>query len=251
MKPLDSQLPSASKTAPKMAKIIVSSSVDELFRSKPVSSFTISNRAALIQRGRKLEYLTIAWNAIEAAVAVWAGVAAGSISLIGFGADSLIELASGCALLWRMSVDMKIAQRERNEKRALRIVGLCFLLLAAYIFYESTRDLIQKRALEGSVAGIILACAALVIMPLLARGKRRLGSALTSPAMTADAKQSEFCAYLSAILLGGLALNAVFGLWWADPVSALVMTPVIAKEGVEGVRGTPCETCSTNSLPPV
>lgn len=226
--------------------------VDSLtFRLMLVSASATPNRAALVQLGRKLEYLTIAWNAIEGAVAVWAGIVAGSISLIAFGVDSLIELASGATLLWRMSVDTKIEERAHNEKRALRIVGGCFLLLAAYILYESGNDLLRKRAPEHSLPGITLACLALVIMPLLARGKRKVGSALTSTAMAADAKQSEFCAYLSATLLAGLALNAAFGLWWADPLAALVMVPIIAKEGVEGLHGKSCETCSTNSIPPV
>ena len=216
-----------------------------------MSTSTIPDRATLVKRGRNLEYLTIGWNAVEGAVAVWAGIIAGSISLIAFGADSLIELASAAALLWRMSVDANIEQRERNEKHALRIVGICFLSLGVYILYESASDLLRKRVPEHSLPGIILACLALVIMPLLARGKRKLGNALTSTAMTADAKQSEFCAYLSAILLGGLALNAAFGLWWADPVAALIMVPIIVHEGVEGVRGKSCEGCSTNSLPPV
>jgi divalent metal cation (Fe/Co/Zn/Cd) transporter len=212
---------------------------------------SISNRAILVHRGRNLEYFTIAWSAIEGAVAVWAGAVAGSISLIAFAADSFIELASGAALLWRVSVDADVKERTRNEKRALRIVGSCFLLLAFYILYESSNDLIHKHAPDVSPLGIILACIALVIMPLLARGKRKIGSALTSAAMSADAKQSQFCGYLAAILLAGLVLNAAFGLWWADPVAALLMLPLIAKEGVEGVRGIRCESSCASSLPPV
>jgi divalent metal cation (Fe/Co/Zn/Cd) transporter len=211
----------------------------------------ISNRAILLYRGRKLEYFTVAWNAIEGAVAVWAGAAAGSISLVAFGVDSFIELASGTALLWRMSVDANAKERQRHEKRALRIVGSCFLLLALYILYESTNDLLHRHAPEHSQPGIVLACVALVIMPLLAGEKRKVDRALTSLAMAADAKQSQFCAYLSAILLAGLLLNAAFGLRWADPVAALVMLPLIAKEGVEGVRGTSCESCCSSSLPAV
>lgn len=215
-----------------------------------MSTRAIPDRATLLRHGRRLEYLTIAWNAIEGAVAVGAGAVAGSLSLLAFGGDSLIELASAAALLWRMAVDENAEHRERNEKRALRIVGVCFLLLAAYIVYEALTSLLRKQAAEHSLPGIILALLALIIMPLLARAKRKVGGTLNSAAMSADTKQSEFCAYLSAILLAGLVLNAAFGLWWADPVAALVMVPFITREGIEGIRGTSCATCS-NDLPPV
>jgi divalent metal cation (Fe/Co/Zn/Cd) transporter len=142
-----------------------------------------------------------------------------------------------------MSVDSDVHRREGNEKRALRIVGACFLLLAAYITYNSTSDLWSKRAPEHSVPGIVLACVSLVVMPLLSRAKRRVGRALGSAAMHADAKQTEFCTYLSAILLAGLLLNALFGLWWADAVAALIMVPIIAKEGIEGLQGKACDEC--------
>ena len=135
-------------------------------------------------------------------------------------------------------------RRERNERLALRIVGLCFVALAAYIGYESIVDLIRRRAPEHSIPGIVLACVSLLVMPLLSRAKRRVGTALGSAAMHADAKQTDFCVYLSAILLGGLLLNALFDLWWADPVAALIMVPIIAKEGFEGIRGEVCHDCS-------
>jgi divalent metal cation (Fe/Co/Zn/Cd) transporter len=198
------------------------------------------NRPALARRGRRLEYFTIAWNSLEGLIAVAAGVIAGSVSLVGFGVDSFIEVTSGAALLWRMSVDAQEDDRERIEKVTLRIVGICFLALAAYVAYESLSNLLEKKAPEHSLAGIIIACAALVVMPLLSHAKRRVGAQLKSAAMNADAKQAEFCTYLAAILLGGLLLNAVAGLWWADPVSALIMVPIIAKEGLEGLRGDTC-----------
>ena len=207
------------------------------------SGTALRNRAALIHRGRKLEYFTIAWNAVEGLLAVVMGVVAGSISLVGFGLDSFIEVTSGSVLLWRMSVDTDVRRRELNEKRALRIVGVCFLLLAIYIGYESGADLLSKRTPEHSVPGIILACVSLIVMPLLSRAKRNVGRAMESAAMRADAKQAEFCTYLSAILLGGLLLNAAFGLWWADSVAALIMVPIIAKEGVDGLRGKNCDDC--------
>jgi divalent metal cation (Fe/Co/Zn/Cd) transporter len=138
-----------------------------------------------------------------------------------------------------MSVDTDASARERNEKRALKIVGICFLGLAAYIAYESVSDLWLRRAPEHSIPGIALACVSLVVMPLLSRAKRKVGRALGSAAMHADAKQTKFCTYLSAVVLTGLLLNALFGLWWADPVAALVMAPIIAKEGIEGLRRLP------------
>ena len=202
------------------------------------------DRTATVRRGRKLEYFTIGWNLLEGLVAVVAGAIAGSISLVGFGIDSFIEVTSGSVLLWRMAVDPDTWHRELNEKRALKAVGICFLALAVFLTYESIGDLWLKRTPEHSLAGIALACVSLVAMPLLSRAKRRVGSSLGSAAMHADARQTEFCTYLSAILLGGLLLNALLGLWWADPLAALAMTPIIAKEGVDGLRGKACQDCS-------
>ena len=203
----------------------------------------VLERKSVVGQGRRLEYFTIAWNALEGLVAVVAGALAGSISLVGFGIDSFIEVTSGSVLLWRMSVDADVQRREGNERRALRIVGSCFLALAAYITYESATDLWSKKAPERSIPGIVLACVALVVMPLLSRAKRKVGRALGSAAMHADARQTEFCTYLSGILLAGLLLNAFFGLWWADPVAALIMVPIIAKEGIEGLQGKACDEC--------
>lgn len=203
----------------------------------------ISERIGVVGRGRRLEYFTIVWNALEGLIAVIAGAFAASISLVGFGIDSFIEVTSGSVLLWRMSVDADVERRERNERSALKIVGACFLALAAYITYESATDLWSTKAPEHSIPGIILACVSLVVMPLLASAKRKVGRALGSAAMHADAKQTEFCTYLSAILLAGLLLNALFGLWWADPVAALIMVPIIAKEGIEGLQGKACVDC--------
>jgi len=205
----------------------------------------LSDRVAVVRRGRRLEYFTLAWNSLEGIVGIIAGAVAGSISLVGFGIDSFIEVISGAALLWRMKVDEDVHRREHNERLALCIVGVCFLALAAYIALESIRDLIQHNAPERSVAGIALACASLVAMPLLSRAKRKVGSALGSAAMHADARQADFCTYLSAILLAGLLLNALFGLWWADPVAGLVMVPIIAREGIEGIQGKTCDDCAT------
>jgi len=207
--------------------------------SKAVKSL-VPDRAVLAQQGKRLEYFTIGWNSLEGLIAVTAGAIAGSISLIGFGVDSFIEVTSGSALLWRMSMDADANRRERIERQSLRIVGGCFLALALYVAYEAVRDLIGQEAPEHSPAGIVLACVSLVVMPLLSRAKRRVGVAMHSAAMHADAKQTEFCTYLSAILLGGLLLNLFLGWWWADPVAALVMVPIIAKEGIDGLRGDIC-----------
>lgn len=198
------------------------------------------NRRAVAQRGRRLEYFTIAWNSLEGLVALIAGALAGSISLVGFGIDSFIEVTSGSTLLWRMSVDADVQKRERNEKVSLRIVGFCFLALAVYVGYESISDLCGRKAPEHSIPGIILACVSLMVMPVLSQAKKKVGIELGSRAMHADARQTDFCVYLSAILLVGLILNAGLGWWWADPIAALVMVPIIAKEGIDGMKARAC-----------
>jgi divalent metal cation (Fe/Co/Zn/Cd) transporter len=159
---------------------------------------------------------------------------------VGFGIDSFIEVISGSVLLWRMSVDADIHRRERNEKLSLRVVGLCFLALAVYVGYESITNLVTRKSPEHSIPGIALACVSLVVMPLLSRAKKKVGSELGSVAMHADAKQTDFCVYLSAILLIGLVLNLALEWWWADPIAALIMVPIIAKEGIEGIRAKAC-----------
>jgi divalent metal cation (Fe/Co/Zn/Cd) transporter len=198
------------------------------------------DREAAARRGKHIEYFTIAWNSVEGLIAVVAGALAGSISLVGFGIDSFIEVISGSVLLWRMSVDSDIRHRERNEKLSLRVVGGCFLALAVYVGYESLSDLLTRKAPEHSIPGIILAAVSLVVMPLLSRAKKRVGNELASAAMHADAKQTDFCVYLSTIVLMGLLLNLALGWWWADPLAGLVMLPIIAKEGIEGTRAKMC-----------
>jgi divalent metal cation (Fe/Co/Zn/Cd) transporter len=210
------------------------------------------DRQAVARRGKRLEFFTIVWNSLEGLVAVAVGALAGSISLVGFGVDSFIEVTSGSVLLWRMSVDDDVRKRERNEMLSLRIVGICFLALAVYVGYESVSDLVRRKAPERSIPGIILACVSLVVMPLLSREKKRVGKQLGSAAMHADAKQTDFCVYLSAILLTGLLLNASLGWWWADPAAALVMVPLIAQEGVEAMRGNTLRLTRMNlGAPPV
>jgi len=201
---------------------------------------TPSERAVLAQRGRRLEYFTIGWNSLEGVVAVLAGAVAGSISLVGFGVDSFIEVTSGAALLWRMSGDADHCTRERREATTVRVVGVCFLALALYVAVEATGNLRARMPAETSIVGIALAIVSLAVMPLLSRAKRRVARGLDSGAMHADARQTEFCTYLSAILLGGLLVNTAFGIWWADSVAALLMVPIIAREGIEGMRGRAC-----------
>jgi divalent metal cation (Fe/Co/Zn/Cd) transporter len=197
-------------------------------------------RKTIAERGKRLEYFTIAWNSLEGLVAVIAGAMAGSISLVGFGVDSFIEVTSGTMLLWRMSVDADERGRERNERLSLKVVGTCFVALAVYVGYESASDLLSREQPEHSIPGIVLACISLVVMPLLSRAKKRVGTELGSAAMHADAKQTDFCVYLSVILLAGLLLNAGLGWWWADPVAGLIMVPIIAKEGIDGMRTRTC-----------
>jgi divalent metal cation (Fe/Co/Zn/Cd) transporter len=202
------------------------------------------DREALVGRGKRLSYFTIAWNGLEGLVAVIAGWAAGSIALVGFGIDSFIEVASGATLLWRMTVDADVQRRERNERLSLRIVGICFFALAVYVAYESLSDLAVRRAPNQSIPGIILACISLVAMPILSRAKKKVSHDLGSAAMGADARQTDFCVYLSAILLGGLVVNATLGWWWADPTAALIMVPIIANEGLNGIRSkATCTYC--------
>lgn len=188
----------------------------------------------LRQRALHLEYFTVGWNVIEAVVAITAGAAASSIALVGFGLDSIIETASGAALLWRL--------RQRGEfeaaaeSRALRLVGGTFFALAAYVTYESVRDLRDGQRPEESLVGMLLAAVSLVVMPVLGVAKRRLARELGSRALAADGMETMVCAYLSFTLLLGLGLNAWLGWWWADPVAALVMLPVILQEGRETLK---------------
>ena len=201
-------------------------------------------RAATIHRGLSLEYFTVVWNLLEAMVALVSGAVAGSIALMGFGLDSLIEVSSGGILLWRLLADHDEERRERVERSALKLVGVSLLLLAAYVAGDSVVSLVGRKAPERSLPGIALATASLIAMPLLARAKRRVAWALGSAALQADSRQTDICAYLSAVLLLGLLLNATFGWWWADPVAGLVMVPLIGYEGREALRGkTCCQHC--------
>ncbi len=198
------------------------------------------SQAALVARGLRLEYLTLGWNLVEALVAIGSGLAAGSTALLGFGVDSLIESTSGGVLLWRLSG--REGGRTREET-ALRLVGLSLLLLAVWVAWESSGALLAGEAPDESPVGIGLAAVSLLVMPILARAKRRVAAGLGSRALDADSRQTDLCAYLSAILLLGLGLNALLGWWWADPVAALAMVPIIGREGARALRGEECADC--------
>ena len=204
----------------------------------------MTTRTAAVQGGLNLEYFTVAWNALEAMVALICGALAGSIALTGFGLDSLIEVSSGGVLLWRLQADSDETRREAVERRALKLVGISLITLAVYVAGESIMNLIRREAPERSLPGIALAIAALIVMPVLARAKRKVASAIASPALQADSRQTDICAFLAGVLLLGLLLNAALGWWWADSTAGLIMVPLIAYEGVQGLRGkTRCHDC--------
>lgn len=202
-----------------------------------------AERAPYVRRGIHLEYLTVGWNLLEGLVAVLSGAGAGSVALIGFGIDSFIECSSGSVLLWRLHSEARGESAERTEKIALRLVGISFLVLAAYVALQAVSDLWKREAPERSLIGIGLAVLSLIVMPWLARQKRRTARSLNSAALHADSRQTSLCVYLSAILLGGLLLNSTIGWWWADPVAGLAMTPIIVREGMESLRGEHCDDC--------
>jgi divalent metal cation (Fe/Co/Zn/Cd) transporter len=194
----------------------------------------------LVRRALWLVGATLAYNVIEAVIAVWAGTEADSIALLGFGLDSVIECAAAAVLLWRLWVETGSHDAERIEKaerRAHRFVGLTFLALAAYVVVQAALNLAWGERPESSMVGIVLAAASLVVMPLLAWAKLRTAAGLGSGALRAEARETLACAYLSFALLLGLTLNAAAGWWWADPVAALFMVPWLIREGLEGVRG--------------
>lgn len=194
------------------------------------------------RQGRRLEFFTLGWNFFEAGVAISAAVLAGSAALLGFGLDSLIESLSAAVLLWRLNHDDE--RGRAREKLAQRLVGVSLLLLAALVGWEAAEQLFTGEAPAVSYVGIALAVASVLIMPLLARAKRRVAIEIRSDALHADSRQTDICAYLSAILLVGLGLNAAFGWWWADSIAALAMLPIIGWEGVNALRNKSCCGCS-------
>jgi divalent metal cation (Fe/Co/Zn/Cd) transporter len=206
----------------------------------------MNERTASLRAGIRIEWLTIAWMVVEAAVAIGAGVAARSIALMAFGLDSVVELVSATVVLARLRAEdrttgMTAEQLERAEQRASKIVGWSLVALAAYVVVHSGYDLLTHAAPESSPAGIAIAVAALFVMPALVRAKRRISSALSSGAMRGDAAEGIVCAYMAATLLAGLVLRAAFGWWWADPAAALGIVYFIVREGREALAGG--DTC--------
>jgi len=191
-------------------------------------------REGLRRRARRLAWLTIGWNSVECVVAVGAGVAAGSIALVGFGLDSLVEVFAGSVVVWRLAGE----DRER-ERRALRLIAVSFFALAAYVVAESVRDVLVGSEADESGVGIALAAVSLLVMPALALAKRRTGQALGDRVVLADSAETRLCSYLSAVLLAGLVLSGL-GLWWADPLAALVIAALAVREGREAWRGEDC-----------
>lgn len=205
------------------------------------TSLTSDERAVAARRGTLLSRITLAYNAVEGIVAIGAGVVAGSIALVGFGVDSVIEVTASLAALFRLHHDADALQRAPSERIAMQVVGWSFLALAVYVVVDAGHALLTHEMPQKSLPGLIITVLSVIVMPVLARAKRRVAASLGSRALVADAKQTSLCAYLSVIVLAGLLLNATLGWWWADPVAALAMVPIIAKEGLEGVRAERCE----------
>jgi divalent metal cation (Fe/Co/Zn/Cd) transporter len=196
------------------------------------------DRVALLRRGVALEGVTVGYNALEGIVAIVAGLAAGSVALTGFGVDSVIEVTSGVLLWWRLRAELGSAPLGPTvERRAARGAGFLLLALAVYLIAESAHVLWTGKRPETSTLGIVLTSLSLIAMPLLARAKLKTAEELESRSLRADAHETIVCAWLSATTLLGLALNAALGWWWADPVAALAMLPLIVREGIEAWRG--------------
>jgi divalent metal cation (Fe/Co/Zn/Cd) transporter len=196
----------------------------------------VEARRRLGRRAQLLAAASVGYNVIEAVVAIAAGVVAGSVALIGFGLDSVVEMSSGLIILWQF----RHAVPESRERLALRLIGLSFFALAAYVTVESVRSLVGGSDPAPSSVGIGLAVLSLLVMPVLSWAQRRTGRTLGSASVVADSTQTLLCTYLSGVLLAGLLLNALLGWSWADPVAALVIAAVAAKEGVEAWRGDNC-----------
>jgi divalent metal cation (Fe/Co/Zn/Cd) transporter len=199
-------------------------------------TLTAADRARLGRRAQLLAGASVTYNVVEAVVAVAAGIAAGSVALIGFGLDSVVEVSSGLIILWQFRHRLP----ESRERQALRLMAFSFFALAAYVTSESVRALFFGGEPEASPVGIGLAIASLIIMPVLSWAQRRTGRALGSNAVVADSTQTLLCTYLSAVLLVGLVLNATLGWGWADPIAGLVIAAVAVREGVEAWKGEGC-----------
>jgi hypothetical protein len=204
-----------------------------------------ADRTAAVRRARWLNAATIGWNGVEGIVAVSAGLVAGSASLVGFGFDSAIEVSAAVVLTWRLHQERRGGCMQASDRRATRAIAVSFLVLAGYVGVESIRDLLGASRPDSSVVGIVMAALSLAVMPFLARAKRALAPALGSAAAVADAKQTNLCALLSAILLVGLGANAALGWWWADPlagvgIAALALVEARRTWSAESLEDTCC-----------
>lgn len=200
-------------------------------------AFELENDVDLRRRGLRLEYLTIGWNVVEAVIAVAAGLAAGSIALVGFGFDSTIEVGAASVVVWHLRAELRGGVDRRREQRALRLIAVTFFVVAVYVTFEAVRTLLTQETPDSSVVGVVLAAVALLVMPTLAWLKRKTALQLGSQTLLADSAETFLCAWLSAILLGGLVLNSTLGWWWADPAAALGIAYLALREGVEAWQG--------------
>ena len=212
----------------------------ELTPLRPITA-PFEDRERLQRRARLLAWTGNTWHLVEFAIALAAGVSAGSIALIGFGADSLIEALAGSVIIWLFTGSR--LHSETAERSAQRLIALSYFILAAYVTVEALRDLASGHHPDASWIGIALAAFTAPTMPLLARAKQQIGHQLNSSATVSEAGQNMICAYLSIALLAGLLLNAVAGLWWADPAAALIIAAVALREGHESWRGESCDCC--------
>jgi len=205
-----------------------------------------ADRHAGLRHALRLEYLTVGWNLVEGLVAVSVALRAGSVALFGFGVDSFVELASGAILIWRLRADAGARDdhgRLHLDLRALRLVGMSFFLLAAYVAFDASQALWRAERPDPTLLGIGLTTVSIVVMLWLGRAKRRMAVELGSRALLADAFQTTACFWLSIFTLAGIGANGAFGLWWADPAAALGMTVLFVREGVEAWRGEGCGSC--------
>ena len=198
------------------------------------------DREVLVRRGLMLNYVTLAYNVLEAVLSLVAAFRSGSIALMGFGFDSVIEVAASGAARWRLRADADRANRARVERLTARIVAYSFFLLGAYVAADSLTSLWRREQPGRSTLGIVVLGVSVVVMPVLARAKRNVAHRMDSVALSGEAAQTSLCAYLSAIALAGVVLNAWLGWWWADPVAALAMVPIMVREAAEGLRGGRC-----------
>jgi divalent metal cation (Fe/Co/Zn/Cd) transporter len=200
---------------------------------------TVAERSRLGRRAQRLAVTSVAYNILEAVIAAGAGTAAGSVALIAFCLDSVIEVSSGLVILWQFRHHLP----QERERRALRLIGVTFLALAVYVIIESAHALLAGNRSAPSAAGIGIACTSLAVMPFLSQAQRRTGRLLASGSVLADSYQTLLCTYLSAVLLGGLLLNATLGWWWADPLAGLAIAAIAVREGLQAWRGDAC-ACS-------